>query len=444
MPKLDLPTPDYAFRRRQLMQKMHDSAVAIIPTAVPKQRNSDVQYPFRGDSDFLYLTGFEEPEAVLVLIPGHSEGEQILFCRPRDPARETWDGRRAGLEGALAQCQVDRCYSIHDLNEQIPALLEGRELLFYPMGQSSDFDARVMHWRNLAKSKIRQGIRYPQEVVDVGGLVHEMRLFKDPVELECMRAAVGISGAGHRHAMRQCQPGMMEYALCSEIEHVFRRLGSPSVAYPSIVGGGENACILHYTENNAELRDGDLVLIDAGAEVAGYAGDITRTFPVNGVYSPAQREIYEIVLAAQEAGIAAVRAGRPVSDYHDEAVKVLVDGLRDLKILSGSRDALIEQGAYKSFYMHGTGHWLGLDVHDVGHYRNKDKTSRKLEPGMVLTVEPGLYFAPANLAVPEKWRGIGIRIEDDVVVTAADPEILSQNVPKKVADIEAMMAAGPA
>ncbi|WP_414040131.1 Xaa-Pro aminopeptidase [Acidithiobacillus sp. M4-SHS-6] len=443
MTHFDLPTPDYVSRRRQLMQKMHDASVAVIPTALTKQRNSDVQYPFRGDSDFLYLTGFNEPEAVLVLIPGHPDGEQILFCRPRDPARETWEGRRAGLEGALSQCRVDRCYAIHDLNEQMPALLENRELLFYPMGQSSDFDARVMHWRNLAKGKTRQGIRYPQEVVDVGSLIHEMRLLKDAAELECMRAAVGISGSGHRHAMRQCRPGMMEYALCSEVEHVFRRLGSPSVAYPSIVGGGENACILHYIENNAELRDGDLVLIDAGAEVAGYAGDITRTFPVNGLFSPAQREIYEIVLAGQEAGIAAVRAGRPVSDYHDETVKVLVDGLCDLKILTGNRDALIEQGAYKAFYMHSTGHWLGLDVHDVGQYRRADNSSRPLEPGMVLTVEPGLYFAPANPSVPERWRGIGIRIEDDVVVTAGDPEILSRSVPKKIADIEALMASGP-
>ncbi len=442
MPTLNLPTPDYSSRRRQLMQKMQNLGVAIIPTALTKNRNSDVQYPFRGDSDFLYLTGFEEPEALLVLIPGHPDGEQILFCRPRDPSRETWDGRRAGLEGALTRCQVDRVYSIHDLNDQMPALLENRELLFYPMGQSSDFDARVMHWRNLSKGKIRQGVRYPQEVVDVGGLIHEMRLFKDAAEVEIMRAAVGISGAGHRHAMRQCQPGMMEYELCSEIEHVFRRLGSPSVAYPSIVGGGENACILHYTENNAELQDGDLVLIDAGAEVAGYAGDITRTLPVNGIFSTAQREIYEIVLAAQEAGIAAVQAGRPVSDYHDAAVKVLVDGLCALKILSGSRDALIEQGAYKAFYMHGTGHWLGMDVHDVGPYRNADKSWRTLSSGMALTVEPGLYFAPDNQSVPERWRGIGIRIEDDVLVTEAGPDVLSKEVPKKIAEVEAMMAAG--
>lgn len=444
MSPLRLPKPDYPARRQRLMQKMHASGVAIIPTAVPKSRNSDVQYPFRGDSDFLYLTGFAESEALLVLVPGHPEGEQILFCRPRDPARETWEGRRAGLDGALALCQVDRCLSIHDLNEILPTFLENRELLFYPMGQSSDFDARVMHWRNLAKSKVRLGIRYPQEVVDVGDLIHEMRLFKDADEIEMMRAAVGISGAGHRHAMRQCQPGMMEYELSAEIEHVFHRLGSPSVAYPSIVGGGVNGCILHYTENNSELQDGDLVLIDAGAEVAGYAGDITRTFPVNGVFSAAQREIYEIVLASQEAGIAAVQVGRSVADYHDEAVKVLVDGLLDLKILNGSRDAVIEQGSYKSFYMHRTGHWLGMDVHDVGHYRQVDQSWRILEPGMVLTVEPGLYFSPDNLLVPERWRGIGIRIEDDVLVTATGPDILSGEVPKKIVDVEAMMAAGSA
>ena len=443
MPKLNLPRPDYSARRRHLMQKMSAAGVAIIPTAIPKSRNSDVQYPFRGDSDFLYLTGFVEPEAVLVLVPGHADGEQILFCRPRDSERETWEGRRAGLEGALEQCRVDRCLSIHDLNDILPQLLESRELLFYPMGQSTDFDARVIHWRNVAKSKIRQGVRYPLEVVDVAELIHEMRLFKDSAEIEILRAAVGISGAGHRHAMRQCQPGMLEYELAAEIEHVFHRLGSPSVAYPSIVGGGANGCILHYTENDAELRDGDLVLIDAGAEVGAYAGDITRTLPVNGVFSPAQREIYEVVLASQEAAIAAMQVGRSVADYHDEAVRVLVDGLLDLKILSGKRDAVIEQGSYKAFYMHRTGHWLGMDVHDVGHYRSADQSWRNLAAGMVLTVEPGLYFSPDNQTVPERWRGIGIRIEDDVLVTANGPDVLSGEVPKGLADVEAMMAAGP-
>ena len=444
MTRLHLPRPDYVARRRRLMRKMHAAGVAIIPTATPKSRNGDVQYPFRGSSDFLYLTGFVEPEAVLVLVPGHADGEQILFCRPREPEREIWDGRRAGLEGALAQGQVDRCLSIHELNEALPRLLEDRELLFYPMGQSTDFDARVMHWRNIAKSKVRQGVRYPLEVVDVADLIHEMRLFKDPEEVEIMRAAVGISGAGHRHAMRQCQPGMLEYQLAAEIEYVFQRLGATSVAYPSIVGGGINACTLHYTENDAELRDGDLVLIDAGAEVGAYAGDITRTLPVGGVFSSAQREIYEIVLASQEAAISAIQVGRSVAEYHDEAVKVLVDGLLDLKILSGSRDAVIEQGSYKAFYMHRTGHWLGMDVHDVGHYRSADHSWRPLEAGMVLTVEPGLYFSPDNQTVPERWRGVGIRIEDDVLVTANGPDILSSEVPKRVPDIEAMMAAGPA
>ncbi|MBU2822719.1 Xaa-Pro dipeptidase, partial [Acidithiobacillus ferrooxidans] len=273
-------------------------------------------------------------------------------------------------------------------------------------------------------------------------LIHEMRLFKDPEEIEILRAAVGISGAGHRHGMRQCRPGMLEYELAAEIEHVFRRLGSPSVAYPSIVGGGINGCILHYTENDAELRDGDLVLIDAGAEVGAYAGDITRTLPVNGVFSPAQREVYEVVLASQKVAIAAVQVGRSVTDYHDEAVKVLVDGLLELKILSGSRDAVIEQGSYKAFYMHRTGHWLGMDVHDVGHYRSADQSWRKLEAGMVLTVEPGLYFSPDNPSVPERWRGIGVRIEDDVLVTTGGPDVLSSEVPKEVAEVEAMMAAG--
>ncbi len=442
MRSLSLPRPDYLARRRRLMAQMGQEGVAIIPTATVKERNGDVQYPFRADSDFAYLTGFTEPEALLVLAPGHSDGEQILFCRPGDPQREIWEGRRAGLEGARQQCGVDRVLDIHGVDEILPQLLEDREILFYPMGRQADFDARVLHWRNLAKVKIRQGIRYPREVVDVSELIHEMRLFKDAAEAEILRAAVGISGAGHRHAMRSCRPGLTEYQLAAEIEYVFHRLGAPSPSYPSIVGGGVNACILHYTENDDELRDGDLVLIDAGAEVGGYAGDITRTLPVNGHFSPAQREIYELVLASQEAAMAALTVGRAVTDYHDAAVQVLAQGLIDLGILGGSLDQALETGAYKPFYMHRTGHWLGMDVHDVGHYRVNQKEWRALAAGMVLTVEPGLYFAPDNPAVPERWRGIGIRIEDDVLIGADGPEILSADVPKSIAAVEAAMAIG--
>jgi len=436
-----LPRPDYAGRRRRLMERL-PGGVAIVPTATGKSRNADVHYPFRPDSDFWYLTGFAEPEAVLVLVPGHPEGEQWLFCRPRDPERETWDGRRAGLDGAKELCGVDQTRSIAELDGLLPALLENREVLCAPLGRGADFDARLMRWRNQAKSRARAGIRYPQELVDLGFLLHEMRVIKDPVEQEHLRAAVGISAAGHRHGMRVCRPGMAEYQLQAEIEFVFQRLGARSVAYPSIVGGGVNGCILHYTENGDELADGDLVLVDAGAEYGNYAGDITRSYPVNGVFSPAQREIYELVLASQKAAIAALAPGRSVADYHDAAVAVLVDGLRDLKILKESREAILEQGLYRSFYMHRTGHWLGLDVHDAGSYRQRDGSWRRLEAGMVLTVEPGLYFAPQNPACPERYRGIGIRIEDDCLVTDTGVEILSTAAPKEIEEIEALMAVG--
>ncbi|MGC9127858.1 MAG: aminopeptidase P N-terminal domain-containing protein [Acidithiobacillus sp.] len=436
-----LPRPDYAGRRRRLMERL-PGGVAIVPTAAEKSRNADVHYPFRPDSDFWYLTGFAEPEAVLVLVPGHPEGEQWLFCRPRDPERETWDGRRAGLEGAKELCGVDQTRSIAELDSLLPELLQNRELLCAPLGRSADFDARLMLWRNQARSRSRAGIRYPQELVDLGFLLHEMRVIKDPIEQEHLRAAAGISAAGHRHGMRVCRPGMTEYQLQAEIEFVFQRLGARSVAYPSIVGGGVNGCILHYTENSDELLDGDLVLIDAGAEYGNYAGDITRTYPVNGVFSPAQREIYELVLASQKAAIAALVPGRSVADYHEAAVAVLVDGLRDLKILSESREAILEQGLYRSFYMHRTGHWLGLDVHDAGSYRQRDGSWRTLEAGMVVTAEPGLYFAPQHPTCPERYRGIGIRIEDDCLITEAGVEILSAAAPKEIEEIESLMALG--
>ncbi|AIA54330.1 aminopeptidase P N-terminal domain-containing protein [Acidithiobacillus caldus] len=437
----DLPRPDYAARRRRLMERLPDG-VAIVPTATEKSRNADVHYPFRPDSDFWYLTGFAEPEALLVLVPGHPDGEEWLFCRPRDPEREIWDGRRAGLEGARELCGIQQTRSIAELDSLLPELLRNRELLCAPLGRSADFDARLMLWRNQARSRSRAGIRYPQELVDLGFLLHEMRVIKDPVEQEHLRAAVGISAAGHRHGMRVCRPGMTEYQLQAEIEFVFQRLGARSVAYPSIVGGGPNACILHYTENRDALADGDLVLVDAGAEYGNYAGDITRSYPVNGVFSPAQREVYALVLASQKAAIAALAPGRSVADYHEAAVAVLVDGLRDLKILSESRETILEQGLYRSFYMHRTGHWLGLDVHDAGSYRQRDGNWRMLEPGMVVTVEPGLYFSLENPACPERYRGIGIRIEDDCLITAEGVEVLSAAAPKEIDEIEALMALG--
>ncbi len=437
-----LPRPDYEGRRRQLMAKMSDRGVLVLPTAGLQTRSRDVYYPFRADSDFFYLTGFAEPEAVLVLAPGYAGGEQLLFCRARDPEREVWDGRRAGLEGALETCQVDRCYDIREIDAILPNILENREVLLYPMGQAVELDARVQQWRSHAKSRARQGVRYPVELVETGYLLHEMRLIKDPTEQEIMRAAIGMSAAGHRYGMRQCRPGMHEYQLQAEIEHVFHRLGASHVAYPSIVGAGANACILHYTENRDRMQQGDLVLVDAGAELQGYAGDITRTYPVNGTFSPAQLAVYDLVLKSQLAAIEKLEIGRSVADYHEAAVEILVDGLRDLGILREGREEILERQLYRSFYMHRTGHWLGMDVHDVGAYRSPDGQWRNLEAGMVLTAEPGLYFPPDCADVPEMYRGIGIRIEDDVLVTREGPEILSAGVPKMPADIEDLMALG--
>ena len=440
---LGLPHPDTLARRQRLLAQIGERGILVLPTAREQIRNRDVHYPFRPDSDFYYLTGFAEPEALLVLAPGHADGEQFLFCRPRDPERETWDGRRAGIEGAKEICQVDQCYPIQDLDTVLPKLLENREILLYPMGLGADFDARVQLWRNQARSRSRQGIGYPMELVDAAHFLDEMRLHKDPVERELMRAAAGVSAAGHRHGMRQTRPGMKEYQLQAEIEYVFQRQGAERVAYSSIVGGGANGCILHYVENNAELQDGDLVLVDAGAEIAGYAGDITRTWPVNGQFSGPQRDIYGLVLASQQAAIAAVQIGRPVSEYHDAAVEVLVDGLRELKILREGREEILEKQLYRPFYMHRTGHWLGMDVHDVGAYRQgAEKSWRPLAVGMVLTVEPGLYFAPGQEGVPEAYQGIGIRIEDDLFLGADGVEILSAAVPKEMDEIEELMAGG--
>ena len=430
-------TVDYAVRRERLLRRM-GQGVAIIPTATEKVRNADAHYRYRPNSDFYYLTGFPEPEAVLVLAPGHPLGSTILFVRPRDPAREIWDGYRAGLEGARASYGADQVFSIHEINDILPGFLENQDLLFYSIGRNPDFDARVMHWLNQARAKVRAGISAPREIVDVDEMIHEMRLFKDDAEIELMRRAGGISGAAHRQAMRVCRPGMYEYELEAELEYVFRRLGATAPAYTSIVGGGTNACVLHYIENSRSLAEGDLVLIDAGAEYGGYAADITRTFPVNGRFSPEQRALYELVLASQQAALDMVRPGNPYNAYHDAAVSVLAQGLLDLGIIRGSLEESLETGSYKTFYMHRTGHWLGMDVHDVGAYKLKGDW-RPLEAGMVLTVEPGLYIAPDAENVDARWRGIGIRIEDDVLVTEIGHDILTKDTPKRIDEIEDLM-----
>ncbi len=424
-------------RRRETLMSHMGGGVAILPTAPMRVRNRDVHYPYRSDSDFYYLTHFPEPEAVLVLVPGRSHGEFILFCRERNPEKEIWEGRRVGLEGAHEIYGADDAFPIDDIDEILPGLLENREKVFYSMGRYPDFDAHLMNWVNEVRGKARNGVHAPGEFVTLDHILHEMRLFKGQEEIRLMKRAAKISAQAHRRAMQTCRPGMMEYEIEAELLHEFRKGGSQFPAYPPIVGGGANGCVLHYTENNAELKPGDLLLIDAAAEIDGYAADVTRTFPVNGRYSGEQRAVYELVLAAQKAAIEQVRPGKHWNDPHETAVRVLTQGLKDLRLLNGTVDGHIENGDYKRFYMHRTGHWLGMDVHDVGDYK-LDDTWRLLEPGMVLTVEPGLYIAEAK-DIPAGFRNIGVRIEDDVLVTREGNEVLSRDAPKAVDEIESLM-----
>lgn len=424
-------------RRRGVMQLMGEG-VAVIPTAPHCVRNRDVHFPYRPDSDFYYLTRFAEPDAVAVLIPGREQGEFVMFCREKDPERETWDGNRAGLEGAVEQYRADDAFPIDDINDIIPGLLEDRSKVFCNMGRYPDFDVKLINWLNEVKGKVRTGVSAPGELVDLNHILHELRLVKRVEEIRVMKRASRISAAAHRRAMQVCRPGMMEYEIQAEIEYEFRRRGSSGPAYPSIIAGGSNACVLHYTENTDELREGELLLIDAGAEVDCYAADITRTFPVSGKYSDDQRILYEIVLAAQRVAIEQVQPGNQWNQPHDAAVKMMVEALVDLKLLQGSVDDLIEQEAYRQFYMHRTGHWLGMDVHDVGDYK-VDGLWRVLEPGMVLTVEPGLYVSDSD-EIDKRWRSIGIRIEDDVLVTKDGHTVLSEDVPKAIDEVEALMA----
>jgi Xaa-Pro aminopeptidase len=403
-------------------------------------RNRDVEFPYRPESDFYYLTGFEEPAAVAVLVPGRAEGEFILFCRERDPKMELWTGTRHGPRGARAHFGAAEAHPIGAIDDILPGLLENRAKVYYTMGSNPDFDQRITEWLKGIRRKSRAGVHPPDEIVSLEHLLHEMRLFKSRSELVTMRRAAEISVAAHRRAMQACRPGMPEYQLEAELSHEFISRGARSHAYPPIIGGGGNACILHYTENDAMLADGDLVLIDAGAEYRGYAADITRTFPVNGRFSPAQRAVYELVLAAQHAAIAKVQPGNHWNDPHDAAVRVLTQGLVRLGLLKGAVRTLIRNRAYQRFFMHRTGHWLGMDVHDVGDYKIGDSW-RLLEPGMVLTVEPGLYIPAGSRGVAKKWWNIGVRIEDDVLVTRGGNEVLTHGAPKTVAEIEALMAA---
>ncbi len=430
---------EFARRRRQLMDLMAPNSIAIIPAARERIRNRDVEYAYRQDSDFCYLSGFPEPEAVIALIPGREHGEYVLFCRERNREMEIWNGYRAGQEGAMKQYGADDAFPISDLDEILPGLIEGRERVYYVMGRDSDFDRRVMEWVNSIRAKVRSGAQPPGEFIALDHLLHEMRLFKSAAEVGVMEKAAAISAAAHVRAMQVSVPGMYEYQLEAEFLHEFTRQGSRSPAYSSIVGGGANACILHYRENNAVLNDGDLVLIDAGCELDHYASDITRTFPVNGKFSKEQRIIYDIVLEAQHEAIRAVKPGNHWNAPHEAAVRVITAGLVTAGLLEGDVDELIASEAYRVFFMHRTGHWLGMDVHDVGDYKIGGQW-RVLESGMVLTVEPGIYIAPDCQQVEPRWRGIGVRIEDDVLVTGRGHKVLTNGVPKDADEIEALMA----
>lgn len=433
---MSINAKEFARRRRQLMRMMGEGAIAVLPAAPIRIRNRDADYRYRQDSDFLYLTAFPEPEAVAVFIPGRKQGEYILFCRERDPEMETWNGRRAGQDGAVELYGADDSFPISDIDEILPGLLEDRTSVYYSMGRDADFDRRLMAWVNVIRTRSRSGRQPPHEFISLEYLLHEMRLFKSSAELKVMRKAAEISDEGHRRMMALCRPGRYEYEIEAEFIYTARRYNA-DLAYQSIVGGGANGCILHYVDNNEMLRDGELLLIDAGAEYEGYASDITRTFPVSGRFTEAQREVYEVVLTAQEAAIKKVKAGNSWDDPHVAAVHELTKGLIDLGLLKGKPSKLIRENAYRRFYMHRTGHWLGIDVHDVGEYK-VDGEWRLLEPGMVTTVEPGLYITAAS-DVPKRFHNIGVRIEDDVAVTKDGHKVLTAETPKSVAEIEALV-----
>jgi Xaa-Pro aminopeptidase len=429
---------EFSKRRKRLMQMMGKDSIAILPAAPTLIRNRDVEYRYRPDSDFYYLTGFAEPDAVAVITPKRKHGEYILFCRERDPLMETWVGPRAGLEGARETYGADDAFPIGDIDDILPGLLENRDRVFYTMGCNGNFDQHVIGWVNQIREKSRTGVHTPGEFVALDHLLHDMRLFKSRSEVSTMRKAAKIAAKAHIRAMQACSPDMSENEIEAELLHEFR-INHCDEAYPCIVGGGANGCILHYIDNNAPLNDGDLLLIDAGAEKDFYASDITRTFPVNGKFSKEQKAVYEVVLQAQEAAIKQVKPGNHWNDPHNAAVKVLTKGLVKLGLLKGDVRQLIKKDAYRRFYMHRTGHWLGMDVHDVGDYKVGDAW-RILEPGMALTIEPGIYIPAGSKRVAKKWWNIGIRIEDDVLVTKTGCEVLSKDAPKTVTEIEAIMA----
>jgi Xaa-Pro aminopeptidase len=431
------PAEIYAARRRAFMDRIGSQAAALLAAPPVSVRSNDVEYPYRQHSDLLYLTGFPEPECVCLLIPGRPNEEFVMFVQPRDAERETWTGRRTGVDGAREIYEAQVAYPIDKLDDLINEYVGGRDRLYYAFGHDSAFNERVLGWlRQWQQLRPRTGAG-PMATLDPGDVLHEMRLVKGDEEIVLMRRAQEITGEAHVAAMRSVRPGWNEYEVEALVDYTFRRNGASGPAYPSICAGGANATVLHYTSNSGRVSDGDLLLIDAGAEYGGYCADVTRTFPLGPRFTPPQRAIYELVLSAQAAAIAAVQPGVPFDAPHAAAIAVLVDGLQALGLLSGERQELIDKEAYRPFYMHRTSHWLGMDVHDVGQYKVQGAV-RVLEPGMVLTVEPGLYIRAEREDVDPAYRGIGVRIEDDVLVTPTAHEVLSGAIPKQVAEIEAL------
>ena len=431
-------------RRRAFMRQIGDQAAALVFANPVRVRSNDTTYPYRASSDLWYLTGCTEPDAVCLLLPGHEEHPYVLFVRPRDFSREVWDGPRLGVEGAHEQLGADKAFAIEDLAETLPRLLVGRSMLVHDLGRDAAADQQVLKAYARAQALARGRVAAPTSIVDLVSLLHEQRLIKGPEEIASLREACRISAEGHRAAMARTRPGLLEYQLQAAIEHAFRDAGATGPSYETIVGAGDNACVLHYVSNRATLRDGDLVLVDAGAEYRMYAGDITRTWPVNGRLEGRQRMIYDLVLRAEQAVLRKVRPGLPWTELHQTAVEVITTGLIDLGIVEGPLEKAIEDKAFRPFFMHGTGHWLGLDVHDVGTYARHGSTSRTLEPGMVFTVEPGLYFHPQEPLTPADYRGIGVRIEDDVLVTEDGCEVLTSRAPKEPEEVEALVGSDPA
>jgi Xaa-Pro aminopeptidase len=432
-----MPRPQLA----EFMRRMEPGSVAVLPAAREARRSNDTDYRYRQDSDFYYVTGFAEPEAVAVIAPSHPEHKYTLFVRPRDPEREVWDGRRAGVEGARETYGADAAFPVAEFGEKLGDLLNGARSLYYRLGDGHpELDDQIVRQIARMRAQGRRGVHPPSAIIDPGSVLHEMRLVKAVEEVALMRRAAEISAEAHREAMRRARPGMKEYEVEALLEYVFRRSGAAGPAYTTIVGTGANATVLHYIQNDAELRDGDLLLIDAGAEFETYAADITRTFPVSGRFTDAQRDVYRLVLRAQEECIAMVRPGVTLDEMHQRSVEIITEGMVTLGLLKGEPSKLIEDEGYKKFYMHRLGHYLGMDVHDVGRYHTEDREARPVEPGVVMTVEPGIYVAADAEGVPDEYRGIGVRIEDDVLVTSGGCEILTAAAPKQVEEIESLMA----